>query len=191
MRLACAFAADRSASDSACIDGGAGNGIAGIMNSIDCCLGAMNGGWELSPCACWWLWWPWWPPWWWWCGRDFGKRCCRLASVVRAKRSLRAFRAIFRRRSMSCMSTFGIETTDDRLDDWMLEGTCGFITPILRKSLWSGLTRILMIGCRTVGKKLKHEARVVRVLLSCRFELNYLAKVKLSEPSPRPFRWYW
>lgn len=156
-----------SVSDCCCInaDGGGGRGIAGIVNDIGIFLCAMNGGW-LPPEStlinwpwCWWLWWPWWP-WcplcWWWCGKDFGKTWCLLASVVRARRSLRAFNAIWRLRSISCTSTPGIVTTDVKdVEVELLNGTCGLMTPIFKKNWWIGLTRILIAGCSIFGKKLE------------------------------------
>lgn len=65
------------------IDGGGGNGIAGIVNSTGALDLAINDGWSLS----WWWWWPWW---WWLIGNDFGRTFCRLESVVLDKRSLKA-----------------------------------------------------------------------------------------------------
>lgn len=94
----------------AIIDGGGGNGIAGMVNSMGALGFAMNDGWLLSEKLGPWAWaWPW-PWWWWWCGNDFGKIFCLLESVVRDNRSLNAFKAICRRRSMSCISTFCADT---------------------------------------------------------------------------------
>lgn len=77
----------------------------------------------------------------------FGKMFWRLASVVLDRRSFNAFSAIWRLRSMSFMSTPGIDTTDDRLDDVLLRGgACGLINPMRRKRTWIGLTSTAMNG---------------------------------------------
>lgn len=85
-----------------------------------------------------------------------GSTFCLFASVVRAKRSLNAFNAICRRRSISCTSMPGILTTDvNDVETDELNGTCGLMRPIFKKNPWIGLTRIVMAGCRMLGKKLK------------------------------------
>lgn len=143
----------------ATIDGGGGRGIAGIVNSMGVFCDAINGGWLLSD-KLWWPWWPWpwpWPWWWWWCGNDFGKIFCLLESVVRDNRSLNAFRAICRRRSMSCISTLCTDTTDVSECAEFLNTACGFMMPMRMNNTCNGLTRIPIAGWKIVGKKLRNE----------------------------------
>lgn len=181
-------------------DGGGGSGIAGIVNDIGTFFCAMNGGWPLLASTfingpwpwCWWPWWPWcaWCPpcWcWWWCGNDLGSTFCLFASVVRAKRSLNAFSAICRLRSISCTSMPGILTTDvNDVEVELLNGTCGLMSPIFKNNVWIGLTRMLIAGCRMLGKKLEVNAALVKKHFVIFSQLpKYLANVKLSEPSPR------
>lgn len=148
----CEYCAD------ATIDGGGGNGIAGIVNSMGAFGLAMKDGWSLSEKLWWcpWLWlWLWPPGWWWWCGNDFGRIFCLLESVVRDNRSLKALRAICLLRSMSCISTLCTDTTEVNecaellIDEWALT------KPMRRKILCSGVTRAFIAGCKIVGKKLK------------------------------------
>lgn len=84
-----------------------------------------------------------------------GKIFCLLESVVRDNRSLNAFNAICLRRSMSCISTFCTDTTEVNECAEFLKIACGFMIPTRKNKLCNGLTRIVMAGCKMLGKKLE------------------------------------
>lgn len=87
-------------------------------------------------------------------GKDFGSRFCLDESVVFESRSLSAFSAICRRRSMFCGSmTPGMVTLTD-VNVVGICGDCGRITPTRKQHRCTGFTIMLIIGCRTFGKKL-------------------------------------